>query len=391
MTGLADCVLVMLEAIPFHGLMQRHQHLARELSRHLPVVYAENTPSFLRRFFDRNLLDPSLKAHRLGLQPVGDNLSLYKSPPAYPRSLGWWKSASVTEQRVAKALRPLLPKGKPVITWFCSPICIGAIGLYDQVASVLDYFDAFGEFPGEERFKSDIKQATRELAGKVDLVLATNDELRASLSGHNENTFVVQNGCDLEHYIGGGREPSAQSRIIDIERLPRPIIGYMGDIAPWFDIEHVELAAARHPEWSFVLLGTWKRDSRLHAKYPNIHAPGHVPYEELPYYVRHFDVGIIPFEMTELTRVVNPLKLYEYFALGLPVVATALPEIVRHGDLVYIAESPEDFVKLAEAAVREPKDSPMRARRVDVARSNSWCARGEEIVVLLKKILEDKG
>ncbi len=387
MTAVADCILVMLEAIPFHGLMQRHQHMARELSRYMPVVYVEETPSMLKRFLEWRPFDPLLWAYKRGLQDIGENLKLFKAPPCVPRSTGYRRSLEATVRRTARSLKPLLPPDRPVILWLCSPSALGAPGLYGEVLSVLDCYDAFGEFPGEEKFRDEIIAAMNELAGKVDLALATNNELQERLAEHNENTAIVKNGCDAEHFVGGGREPSEESRILDMDALPRPIIGYMGDIAPWLDIESLELAARRHPDWSVVLLGTWKRGDTLSKDLPNIHAPGRVPYDELPHYARRFDVGTVPFELTELTRVVNPLKLYEYFALGMPVVATALPEVSHHEDLVYIGRSPDEFVALLELAVKEKSDAPVRRRREEVARENSWRARGEAVKALFEGML----
>ena len=71
---LDDCILVMLECIPYDGLMQRHQHLAHELSKYMHVVYVEETPSRIRRFFDGRPLDPALDAHKLGLKKISENL-----------------------------------------------------------------------------------------------------------------------------------------------------------------------------------------------------------------------------------------------------------------------------------------------------------------------------
>ena len=164
----------------------------------------------------------------------------------------------------------------------------------------------------------------------------------------------------------------------------------MGDIAPWLDLESMIAVAERHPEWSIVMLGTWKREKSLIEDIPNIHAPGRIDYEELPHYARSFDVGTIPFELTDLTRVVNPLKLYEYFAMGIPVVATPIPEVARHEDYVYLASGPDEFVSLAEVATREPSDAPVRTRRRELARQNSWESRGLRIKELLEMNLERK-
>jgi len=390
MTAISECVMVMLECIPFDGLMQRHQHLAREISKYMPVIYVELTPSRIRRIFDGKPLDPALNAHKKGLVEIGLNLQIFKAPPCVPRSTGFKRSIDGTARRTAQALKPLLPPGKKIITWLFSPNAASTFGLYDEIYSIFDYFDAFGEFPGEEKYRGEIRKALYRCVKNVDLVLATNRELLDGVIGYNSNGFLIQNGCDAEHFIYGGNDPTSESQVLDMALIQRPIIGYMGDLAPWFETDHIIHMARKHPEWSFVLLGTWKNENRPPDNIPNIYVPGRVPYIELPWYARQFDVGTIPFKLNDLTRVVNPLKLYEYFALGLPVVSTGLPEIARHEDLVYIASGPDEFLALTEVAVKEKSESPARKKRVEVARQNSWKARGETIMEILEEQLADK-
>jgi len=390
MISLNDAVLVMLEAIPYDGLMQRHQHLARELARFLPVIYCEATPSRIRRLLDGHPFDPALETYRRGPVDVGGNVRLFKAPPCVPRWAGYRRSIEGTSRRTAASLKPFLPLGRPVILWLFSPSALGSLGLYDEVLSVFDCFDAFGEFPGEERYREDVLAAMEEAARRSDLVLATSHELQARLSQYNPHTMMVQNGCDADHFISGGHDPGTEERVLDIDSIRRPIVGYMGDVAPWVDVHPLYVAAERHPEWSVVILGTWKRGRhKLHAL-PNVYAPGSVPYNELPFYARRFDVGTIPFELTDLTRVVNPLKLYEYFALGMPVVATDLPEVARHRDLVYIARTSDEFVALLEVGLREKPDSTMRSRRVELAKQNSWAYRAETIRAHIEELLRTR-
>ena len=390
MTAIDDCVLVMIEAIPFDGLMQRHQHLAIELSKFLPVIYVESTPSRLKRVLDGRPFDPQLTEYRRGLKKIGENLQLFKAPPCAPRSSGYLRSIEVTCRRTATALRPHLPKGKRVILWIFTPAGGPALGLYDEALSIFDCFDAWGEFPGEEKYRKSIVESLKKIATGVDIVFATSVELLERLKGFNKTAALMRNGCDPGHFRAGGLIPEKSNRLYDPDSLKRPVIGYMGDIAPWVNLDHLYTAAERHPEWTIVLLGTWKRDKPPPPKLSNVYAPGRVSYVELPYYVRGFDVGTIPFALNELTRVVNPLKLYEYFAIGLPVVATPIPEVAIHENLLYLAGTEDEFVMLLETAVREKPDSPVREKRKKVADENSWKSRVMDIMSVIETKLKEK-
>jgi glycosyltransferase involved in cell wall biosynthesis len=111
----------------------------------------------------------------------------------------------------------------------------------------------------------------------------------------------------------------------------------------------------------------------------NVKMEGEVPYSELPARMSGFDVAVIPFLKTPLTLATNPLKLYEYFSIGAPVVATRLPEIELFGELVYLYETPEEFTRQLERAAAE--DSPdLRSRRRTAAAENTWRARCEQLL-----------
>ena len=124
-----------------------------------------------------------------------------------------------------------------------------------------------------------------------------------------------------------------------------------------------------------VLLGKVTTDiSRLTAL-PNVHLLGRKPFEALPAYCKAFDVAINPFPINEVTLNANPLKVREYLAAGLPVVATRIPE-VEVVPQARIADSKEEFVKAIEEALQAPGPS---AARSESMRLETWEAKVEEL------------
>jgi glycosyltransferase involved in cell wall biosynthesis len=110
---------------------------------------------------------------------------------------------------------------------------------------------------------------------------------------------------------------------------------------------------------------------------PNVHLLGRKPHDQLAAYCKGFDVGLIPYRIDERMRFVNPIKLREYLAAGLPVVSTAVPEVRRYPALATVADDHAAFIAGVELALAS--DSPAaRAARSDAMRSETWHARVAE-------------
>ena len=175
----------------------------------------------------------------------------------------------------------------------------------------------------------------------------------------------------------------------DLQSLRRPVIGYVGGIHQWVDQELLAAVAERMPEASFALVGPPQADVSALARCRNIHLLGRKPHADIPHYIKGFDVGIVPYRLSDYTAHVYPTKLNEYLAMGIPVVATDLPEIRRFNDahqgVVSIAQDAEHFAQ----AVREVMGGAVIhvQRLIDVARQNSWDTRIAQMSALIEQEL----
>jgi glycosyltransferase involved in cell wall biosynthesis len=127
----------------------------------------------------------------------------------------------------------------------------------------------------------------------------------------------------------------------------------------WFDFDLVQAAAERLPEISFVLIGPDHLARQRLRPLKNLHLLGRRPYSDLPAYLHQADVGLIPFDVVghpHLVRSVHPLKLYEYMACGLPVVATEWAELQALRSPAVLSATREGFIQAIETAVRAPRD-----------------------------------
>jgi|GEM_PF-786383 len=248
---------------------------------------------------------------------------------------------------------------------------------------VYDYMDDLNVFDGK---KKELLSGHEFLLKESDLVLATADKLFDEVKGKNKNVILLPNGVDLDHFT---RE--ADSFPIDMQLITRqkkPIIGYYGAIAQWFDFELLKYVATKMPDFNFVIIGPLDYDKSIkqHSfkEYENVFFLGPKEYDLLPSYAQKFDVAMVPFKINEITEATSPIKLFEYMALGKPIVTTDMHECRKYKS-VFIAKSEKDFVKKIKAALAKKDDKIYLAYERKEARASSWEKRGEELSKKLPK------
>jgi polysaccharide pyruvyl transferase CsaB len=228
---------------------------------------------------------------------------------------------------------------------------------------VYDLMDHHAGFSSNE---PSMLEEERGLLESADLVLASSAFLEEAARRHNERVLRLPNACDYGHFASVSAPPNA-----------RPVVGYYGAISDWFDSALVAELAERRPDWDFVLVGsTWGADLGRLPKLPNVALPGEKSYAEIPQWLAKFDAAIIPFRVTPLTEATNPVKAYEIFAAGKPLVSVPLPELSAMAPLVRTASTAADFVSAIEDALADTSDEAV-ARRREFARDNTWEKRYE--------------
>jgi hypothetical protein len=165
------------------------------------------------------------------------------------------------------------------------------------------------------------------------------------------------------------------SEPVEIANIPRPRLGYLGPVFARLDLPLLRAFLENNPGWHFVYFGD--RDNTLP---PNAHAMGWHRPDELPRYVDSLDAGLMPYDCSGKKNLYcSPLKLYDYFLKGLPVVSTPILEISEFKDLVYVGSTAEELSAAVAHALEEPPDSPKRALRIEVARAHSTEAQGQRL------------
>jgi hypothetical protein len=246
--------------------------------------------------------------------------------------------------------------------------------------------DEHSAFPG---FVSPhvVREYDDQLTRRADLVITTSENLRRGRIGLNPHTYTVLNAADVEVFgraLGPGLPLPA-----DLLDIPAPRLAVVGLHDSRLDVDALVALAEADPSWHVVLIGPVKAGqldtTRLHS-YANIHLLGAKPRHELPGYLKATAVALIPYRANELTRNIFPLKLFEYLAAGVPVVAGGLPELRRLAGVIEIADAPRDYPALVRKAMAED-GAAKREARIALATENTWDHRVEEISRLVDEAL----
>ncbi len=248
----------------------------------------------------------------------------------------------------------------------------------DRVTRQRSVFRVADRNSGFRKFTPAMQRLEQELATSVDTVVYPASQLRRHVEELGaRRSLYLPNGVDFAHFEPLRRKPR------ELEAYPTPIAIYVGSMDEWFDFTLMDAAVAQFPHVSFVLIGPDQLAQRRLRPAPNLHLLGRRPYSELPAYLQHAQVGLIPFDVAghaELVHSVNPLKLHEYLAAGLPVVATEWDELVALGSPARLCRSREEFIAAVARAVSEPGD---RKLYQDYARGDRWESRVNDLILHL--------
>lgn len=361
---------------PFAGRIQRAQHLAREmaeLGKH--VIWINPYASRRDVGFQKDYLIERTR-------PFGSGLLTTLSVGDVNFENFYVTGISESEaKRLIESLSKILdfkeckvivqsPFWTPMLKSLRQVLAPGTKIVYDCMDDHLSFGSATKE----------VEMLETALMNEADSIVTTSDHLVGVIRSRIPATkpvHLIRNATQAEHFMDAPKRPSA--RALD----SRITVGYFGAIAEWFDHELMIEVAKSMPDIRFELIGNFSHSGFTTAEIPeNLELHGEMPYAELPHLARHWSVGLIPFRLTPLILATNPVKLYEYSALGLPVVSTPIPEVLSSGLTVYVGSNVQEFKGAIENALAVNSDSEKRERR-EFAKQNTWRKRAEELLSIL--------
>ena len=257
--------------------------------------------------------------------------------------------------------------------------------LIDVLDPSLIVYHCVDDIAAQDRIDTaSFRAAETRFAARADLVLASAPAIAERLRRISSNVLDAPNVADTELF-----SRALESGPLDpqMAELPTPRIVFTGAIvAVKLDLPLLAELARLRPTWSFALVGPIgpgepRADVSQITAEPNIHLLGPRAYGELPAVLRAADAGLIPYARNALTESIFPMKVYEYLAAGLPVVATPLPALAGLTDIA-TAPDAQGVADLLDAALEED-DHDHRAERSRAAASHSWEQRLDEIAAAI--------
>lgn len=257
------------------------------------------------------------------------------------------------------------------VLWVTDPRMVGVTKIVDYRVLAYRCVDEFASFRDIPR---SVLKLEERLVRKADLVFATSLVLFERLKRLRPDTIYMPNGVNL-------RDFEASAGHLDVlEGIGRPRVVYTGTLGEWFDTSLLAAVAAKLPGFEFVLVGPLRTDVSNLKSLRNVRILGPRKYSEIPCILSQADVGIIPFKVNTLTRAVDPLKLYEYFAAGLPVVSTPIGNLGASGAPVMLVDTAEAFASMVQEAAGHKDAERYRA----FAAQNTWSRRFEMVLECLR-------
>ncbi|MBM3251225.1 MAG: glycosyltransferase [Candidatus Omnitrophica bacterium] len=386
--------IVCISSIDWDFIWQGHQEIMSSLARDgNRVLFIENTGARAAGIKDITRIIKRVKnwfAGVEGIREVEENLFVFSPillPFPYLRFAQWVNRHLILS--ILEKWFKIMSFTNPIV-WAFLPTPL-TLDIIDNLNYRLVIYYCIDNFRVSSAAAKKIKNSEIKLLKKADLVFVTSKALYNYCSQYNDRIYNFPFAVNFQQFqeIRLKKYPPPA----EMEKINRPVIGYVGGIHKWLDLHLIKEAATNYPQYSFVFIGPVQADVSLLANLKNIYFLGAKNHGQLPDFINNFDVCLIPYLITDYTNNVYPTKLNEYHALGKPVVSTALPEVIdfnqENDRLVFIGRNYQEFISHISNALNDSGDNLIE-KRIACAKRNSWAARIREMENLVEDIIKKK-
>ncbi len=372
--------IICFSTIDWGFIWQGHQHIMSELAeKGHNVLFIENMGVRTAQLKDTKRLIKRYKDWKgsfKGLRQIDKNLYIYSPlvfPFPYSRVLN-----RINERIILNIVEGWLSSVEPFETliWTFLPTPL-VNRLSSKVKHACLIYYCIDDFFQSSKPARKIIFSEKELIKKADLVFVTAHELERKCLQYRNEVHLFPFGYD-DSFFSKVRDGQEVQEPLDLKHIPRPRIVYLGGIHKHIDFDLLVYVARECPHLSFVLIGPEQCSLKKLEKIPNIYMLGQKDKQEVPIYLKFCDVGIIPYLNQGYTKSVYPTKMNEYLAMGLPIVSTNIPEVIRYRDEmdvpIKIADSYDSFKFSLTRLLMNLKENKkeMTELCIERAKQHSW-------------------
>jgi teichuronic acid biosynthesis glycosyltransferase TuaH len=287
----------------------------------------------------------------------------------------------LNKSRIITELKKIIAKEdmeQNLVIWNYDPMYADYFGKFENATYVFDAVDDWQSHSSYKKYESILKGNYETIKAKSDLIFTVSEYLRDNLFEKQSHVHWMPNAVDLEFF-------QSETKVHPlVASLPHPIVGFLGILQDRIDLDILDSLASNNPEMSIVLAGpVWKNfPVKNFCKYKNVHFLGPIKRWEIPMLYNGFDVGIIPYKTNKFVKSTDPMKYYEYLASNLPVVSTPIPGSERFGEMVIVANTPEQFNSAVNQALSGERET-LKNERIKMLENNTWSKRVGEMLELI--------
>ena len=296
-----------------------------------------------------------------------------------------WTTMVFEKPRVRRLIQEAAHRvlSRDYLVWLWNPLAF--TGVPSGKRLVFDAIDDQASHPQMERAWPSVRKGYEFVKNRADIIFTNSEAMARRLSGGRAKPLWVPNGVDGERFLDPGPSPP------ELAGLEGPVFGYVGKIQERLNVEMLRRLAESLTSGHLVIVGPFlsRGMKRRLAALPRTVLMGDRHYEDIPRIMSAFDVGIIPHRIDPFTTSMDPLKLYEYLAAGLPVVTTPVAGTEALSDHVQVIGSADEFVAAcrrasacgrAESAVSE-----------QISRNASWARRADRMLTAVLDFVGREG
>lgn len=378
--------------LPWSHMWKRNQSMMAEMSKwdfiH-QLIFVNPTVSF-RTLFSRKenpTSQPPGTTHKNIRTKISSKISVYTPISFLPGKHLLPVLGKIENQIIVKMIRQA-SKGKPYILVMNCPN-ISSPEILDRLLekaelSLFDISDDFLELGYGTDARELFKRNMTKYIKAADIVLTVNEYVKNKYAHLNARMQVIRNGTNYDNF--DRRNYKAIDALERFKQNNAPIIGYIG-IANMgrIDAGLLDYLLEKRPDWHFVFVGSAHQNFReRYERYDHVHLIEPVHYQELPCYIRYFNVAFVPFSQNENTKGNDLLKLHDFLAMGKPIVSSDIGGATDFKEVIWLAGTPIEFLAAIEQALHSDNEKEV-ARRKQVAFQNSWQNRVKELEQLIRK------